>query len=272
MDKAPVSTFGKMISLIGSKNISGNGFEFSGITFDGNSGSQTVPLGKGYFNLIGFSGASDISIHDINLHDSNGDMARLTNVKNVRYYNNKVIRCGHDGFYVDKGTNIEAWNNYTELRTNSALRLRHVQNGHLWDNEIVNLIGSGASCPGIQIEVSTEGMKSSNILIEKNKLSKTFGPGIWVICRKSKDVSAATSLTIKNNLFIDCGNMDSSKYHKLPGVGGIACDGWNNVDISYNTFDQCKGYGVLFGKYIDVTPAAKGYSAKVRRNSYRSHQ
>ncbi len=265
-DRASKSIFPSMTPVIGAKSYGGTGFEFSGLVFDGNSDSQTVPLGKGFHNFIGLNGASDIAIHDIHLHDSTGDMARLTNVKFVKYYKNNVIRCGHDGLYVDGGSNIKAWDNHTELRTNSALRLRHVSNGHLYNNYIINKIGGGASCPGIQIENSISGRTSKNILIENNEIRNVWGPGIWIIGTDNTSLSAASNLTVKNNLFFDCGNMDGD-YHHLPGVGGIVATGWNNLDVSYNTFDKCKGYGVLFGSYYGSAHGS-GYKATIYRNIF----
>jgi hypothetical protein len=72
------------------------------------------------------------------------------------------------------------------------------------------------------------------------------------ICRKNKDGNATTSLIIENNLFVDCGNMDSIKYHKLPGVGGIAFDGWGDVAISYNTNMLVKNLFGLVKKLLKI--------------------
>jgi len=266
-DHISTSIFPSMTPVIGSKVYGGTGFEFSGLTFDGNSNNQTTILGKGFHNFIGLSGASGISIHDCHIHDSMGDGARLTNVKNVNYYKNKIVRCGHDAVYIDKGQNIDVFDNYVELRTNSGCRLRHVDGGHVHGNYIINKNGGRASSPGMQVENSTSGMSSRNIIIENNDVHDTWGPGIWIIGTSNKSVSAASGLTVRNNLFSNCGNMDSD-YHHIPGVGGITCEGWDDVVVEQNTFSRCLGYGVLFGEYVSVSASGSGYSAVVKNNIF----
>jgi len=266
-DKAPESLFPSMTPILGAKSNGGSGYEFSGLVFDGNSDHQTVPLGKGFHNLIGLSGASDIKIHDIHLHDSAGDMARLANVKKVRYNKNKVIRCGHDGLYVDGGYDVEADDNYTEIRTNSAVRLRHVKGGKVRRNVVKNKVGGAASCPGFQFETSLENRYSSDILVEDNEVSDTWGPGAWVICRANPNKGAATGITFRGNTFTNCGNMDSS-YHHIPGVGGLVFDCWDKIVVENNTFKDCKGYGVLFGDYVNAGDVGANLSATIRNNKF----
>lgn len=265
-DKASTSVFPSMKSIIGAKSANPFNFNFFNLGFDGNYGKQSVQLGKGFHNFVGISNGANILIQGCKIYDSAGDGARLTNVKAVKFLDNEVRRCGHDAVYVDKGQDIEVGNNYVELRTNSGCRLRHVINGHAHDNYIVNKVSGKAACPGMQIENSTSGMKSSNIVIENNKILDTWGPGIWIIGTSNSSLSAASGLTVRNNLFSNCGNMDSD-YHHLPGVGGIVATGWDNLDVSYNTFDRCRGYGVLLGSYYS-SAAGSGYDAKIFRNIF----
>ncbi|MDD4377741.1 MAG: right-handed parallel beta-helix repeat-containing protein [Eubacteriales bacterium] len=265
----PVSTsaFPEMRPVFGQKRSSISDIEIAGLTFDGNYGNQRVSLGKGFHNFVGLSTAQNITIHDCYIHDSAGDGARLTNVKNVKWYNNRVCRCGHDALYIDKGSDIEVFKNYVELRTNSGCRFRHVINGHAHHNKIINKVGGKASSPGMQIENSTSGMTSKNILIENNEIFDTWGPSIWVIGTSNTAVSAASGLTIRGNTFSNCGNMDSD-YHHIPGVGGIVMEGFDQVMIENNTFKNNKGYGVLFGEYVRAYASGSGYSAIVKNNTF----
>lgn len=262
---ASESLFPSMRPIFGQVEKTIQDIDISGLTIDGNSGRQTVPSGKGYHNAFWFQRSENINIHDLTIQNSQGDGLRITDGKNITFARNKVLRCGHDAVYCDKADTVDVFNNYVELRVNSGCRLRHTQNGHVYNNYIINKNGGAASSPGMQIEVSTAGMTSKNILIENNEIRGTWGPGIWVIGRENSNISAASGLTIRNNLFVDCGNMDGS-YHHIPGVGGIVADGWNDLDVSYNTFDKCLGYGVSLGPYVSATPAGKGYSAKIYRN------
>lgn len=264
ISRASSSTFKTMIPIFGQKRGSISNIVFDGLCFDGNAKNQTVSTGKGFHNFIGLGTCKNVVIKNIEVTDTKGDGVRLTNANNISFSASRIKQCGHDGFYVDCGTNIEAYDNYIELRTNSALRLRHVINGHLHDNFIVNRVGSGASSPGMQIENSITGKISKTILIEKNVIKDTFGPGIWVIGTKNSSPAVASDLKIKNNSFINCGIMDRN--HGLPGVGGIVCDGWTNVEISDNSIDKCRGYGIAFGSYIAIPSSGKNYAAKVYRN------
>lgn len=273
--------FKVQVPVIGTKLSSGtNNIEIFDVNFFGNADNQTATpdrngvtgsgggsrLGMGYHNFIGINNSSNIFIHDISVTNSLGDGSRLTNVKKARWYNNVVIGCGHDAFYVDGGSDIESWNNYVELRTNSAVRYRHVIGGYIHDNIIINKVGGKASSPGIQIEVSLGGSKCQNIRIENNEIYGTNGPGIWIIGWKTTDKTAAKGVSIKNNLFNNCGNMASEG--QLPGVGGVMCDGFDDVDFSNNTFVGCKGYGIGFGQYAKITPSVSELSAKVYRNIF----
>lgn len=263
--KAPESVFPSMKPILGQKKSKIANVVFDGLTFDGNKNNQIVNSGAGFHNFIGLKYCTNIEIKNCYLHDSQGDGARITHGTNVSYHDNKVCNLGHDGLYIDHGENVVAYNNYTETRTNSAIRLRHATKGHVYDNYIINKLGASSTGPGIQIEVSTKGMTSTGILIERNVIKNAWAAGIWVICRLNTNTNAATDLTIKNNLFIGCGGMDSS-YHHIPGVGQIVADGWDGLEICYNTFDRGMGYGVLLGDFKGIKSSGKGYSAKIYRN------
>lgn len=261
--KVTEKVFPTMTPILGQKTNNISNIKISNITFDGNSDNQVYPTGKAYHNFIGLRNASDIEIDNCYIHDTLGDGARLTNVKNTKFSKNKIIRCGHDAVYVDGGEDVDVRNNYVELRTNSGCRLRHVKNGYVYQNYIINKEAGKASCPGMQMECSTLNSSSSNIVIEENEIHGTFGPGIWVIGTKNTDLLAASGLTIKNNLFEKCGQM----YH-ISGVGGIVADGWDTLSIESNTFKDCVGYGVMFGKYVNVESSGAGYFASVKNNTF----
>ncbi|NLX72508.1 MAG: hypothetical protein GXY94_04300, partial [Bacteroidales bacterium] len=76
---------------------------------------------------------------------------------------------------------------------------------------------------------------------------------------------AAKGVIIRNNTFYKCGQMKH-----IAGVGGIVCDGINDIEIYNNLFDSCNGYGVLFGSYVAVTSASSGYKALVRDNVFKN--
>jgi hypothetical protein len=275
-DNVDPDLFKPMVPIFGQKKSTISDITFEDVNFFGNKDNQerTPPgsphgdnapqrWGNGYHNLIGLTNGSNIVIEGTRLKYTLGDGARLTNCNKVKYYNNNIIECGHDGLYVDGGSDIEAYNNYTELRVNSAIRFRHVSNGRAYNNEIYNKVGSAASSPGIQIEISTSGAVSNNIVIENNYIAGTQGPGIWVIGTANPSTTAAQNLLIQKNTFFDCGNI-RGQY----GTGGIVADGWTKLKIIENEFKSCKGYGVLFGSYVSAASSGKGYTAEVLNNYF----
>ena len=265
-DKVSESVFPTMTPILTSKTSPGAiNLEFTGITFDGNYNNQTVSLGKAYHNFIYIYKGTGIKVHDCYIHDTAGDGARLTYCKNSDFYNNRVVRPGHEGVYFDGGSDAHAWGNYGEIRTNNLVRVRHITRAHVHDNKIYNKVAGAASCPGIQIEVSTEQGTLSDVLIEDNYLEGVYGPGIWAMGRLNTSMDAAKGVIIRNNTFYKCGQMKH-----IAGVGGIVCDGINDIEIYNNLFDSCNGYGVMFGSYVAVTSASSGYKALVRDNVFKN--
>lgn len=261
VDKAPSSVFKSMVPIFGQRETKISNVTIEGLSYNGRNRSQSVGAGDGFHNFIFFQNATNIDVHGIHVQDSQGDGLRIKNGSKICYHDNYVYHCGHDGLYVDGGSDIEAYNNKTWLRTNSALRLRNVTNGNLHHNAIYNMLGSISSGPGIQVENSA-GKKSKDITVQNNLIANTNGPGIWAINVGNTDPAAASGLTIKENSFILCGSEPAAV--KVPGVAGIVSDGWN-LNIEKNKFDLCKGHAVMFGNYRGVA-AGKGYTAVVKDN------
>lgn len=262
-----LETWKSMTPVFGQVNSSIKDVTVENIGFDGTSDKQKAPLGKAYFNLIGLRNGTNINVNHLRVHDTCGDVARLTNCSMVRYKENDVRRCGHDGLYADGGYDVEADNNYTEIRTNSAVRLRHVKKGRVRNNKVINKVGGAASCPGFQAEVSDKKLGSSDLLFEGNEVYDTRGPGAWVVATTNDEPDSATGITFRNNTFTNCGNMDSS-YHHLPGVGGIVFDCWDKILVENNIFKDCLGYGVLFGDYAGAGDVGSNLTATIRHNQF----
>jgi hypothetical protein len=231
----------------------------------GHSGTEEPKRhGQGYHNFIGFTNGDNITVRGITVKHTLGDGARLRYSNNIKYYNNTVIECGHDGLFCDNGENVEAWGNYTELKVNSAIRFKEIKNGRIHDNTIYNKVAGASTGPGIQLEVSTAKGTSSDILVENNIISGNWGPAMWVIGTTNPSPTAAQGLTIRKNTFYNCGLNRS-----LAGVSGVAVDGWTKVLFEDNLFDSCHGYGVLIGPYL-ASSAGKGYTVELRNNKFKN--
>jgi len=237
------------------------------ITFRGNRRSQKVAHGKGFHNLVGIRGGKNITIRNVTAGESQGDIARIVDCENVLYSGNIIKECGHDGLFVERCVNVEAAGNVTYTRVNSALRSKGSSNVSFHDNFIYGT--SEAYSPGIQVENSKADELSSGIEIWNNHIEGTYGPGIWAACHTSSNIKAASDLNIHDNVISNCGTMPVE--NGIPGLGGIVCDGWDRVNIENNIIDSCKGYGVLFGRYL-TTSAGKGYTATVKNNTITNTQ
>lgn len=266
IDNAPTNIWKSMTPVLGQAQKTVSDITIEKVTFDGNGAKQKVAAGDGFHNFIWLQNAANITVHNIKVKDSKGDGLRVKNGKTIRFYKNYVYHCGHDGLYVDGGSDVQAWENEVWLRTNSALRLRAVTEGTITNNTICNDLGSISSGPGIQIE-NPAGKKSSNIVVQGNKLNNVNGPGIWAIGVGNKNVDAARGLKIIKNQFNSCGMEPAGV--KVPGVAGIVADGWNELLIEENEFEGCRGYGVLFGRFQAVA-AGSGYKATVRKNVFKN--
>jgi len=263
ISNAPTSDFSQLVPIF---HCTGSNFLFENITFDGNKDNQKVGHGKGYHNFIGANKASNITIKNLTMRNSQGDGARLTDSKNILFENNNLTKLGHDGLYVDRCTDVTASNNTIYTRANSGLRCKGSHAVTFKDNTIYGT--SEAYAPGMQIENSKADETSSNILIENNSIQDTLGPGIWVAGHTATDLKAASNLIIRNNTIINCGLMP--KENHISGVGGIVADGFN-LTLEGNKIENCKGYGILFGKYL-TSSANTGYIALLKNNSIKNTQ
>lgn len=250
----------------GNKNITICGFEM-----DGNrSGNSHHTYGEGYFNFMYFANCSNIDVHDMYLHDNLGDGLRANHGGNVKFYNNKIERLGHDGLFCIKMTHIEAYNNRITTSTNSGLRIYDSNFVRFHDN-IIDAKGNGG--PGIQIE-SQGSMPVNDVQIYNNTLQNTYGPGIWLIRitkNHGNDFSYACNVRIAANLFINCGTNRGIEW-----VGGIVADGWDQTVIEDNLFDGCYGAAIVHrhpkankdGQ--PIPPPSTGYTTIVRDNTIKN--
>jgi len=246
----------------GNKNITICGFEM-----DGNrSGNTHRTYGQGYFTFIFFINCTNIDVHDMYLHDNLGDGLRTNFGGNVKFYNNRIEKLGHDGLFCCRMNNVEAYNNRITTSANSGLRIMDSNHVRFYNN-FINANGNGG--PGIQIESQGQ-LKVNDVQIYNNTLQSTYGPGIWLIRitkQNGNDFSYASNVRIAANKFINCGTNKGIEW-----VGGIVLDGWDQTVIEDNTFDGCNGAAIVHRHPMKnkdgqaITPPSTGYSTIVRDN------
>jgi len=182
------------MSSSGISNVTIRGFEVD-VNHDGNA---ELAKGKGYYNIVYFLYSSDVTVHDMYMHDGHGDGLRMKYSKNIKFYNNTVYKLGHDGMFAIECSNVEAWNNTVTCRTNSALRVWNSNNVKFHDNFIDSFYDWSAGGPGIQVERSKGDM--NNIEIYDNVITNTYGPGIWLIGTAGAYDKSLSSVYIHHNI------------------------------------------------------------------------
>jgi len=207
------------------------------IDFDGNDRDQNEPRGHGYYNFIHVIDCDSVEVSGCTLHDSLGDGLRAKTSTNVKFYNNKAYRLGHDGLYVIDSKNVEAYNNQIQTRTNSALRIWNCQHVRFHDNYINAQLDSIGGNPGIQIEDSKGTL--SDVEICNNVLDQTWGTGIWSISYDNGGKNTQAT-HIHHNLFYGTGVSPNIAY-----TGGFTGDGTKGDLIENNVFDGAKNAAVL---------------------------
>ena len=247
----------KQMSSSGNSNIVIRGFEIDG----NHDGNPKVSKGKGYYNMIYFTNCNNIKVYNMYMHDGLGDGLRIKYGKNIKFYNNRIYKLGHDGLFAIQCKNVKAWKNTITCRTNSGLRIWNSNHVKFYNNVIDSFYHWSAGGPGIQIEKSAGIM--DDIEIYDNTISNTYGPGIWLF---NYDTSATKdqgkNVHIYHNVFYGTGTNPS-----ITWVGGILGSGFHDTLIENNVFD-----GVYHAAVIHMYPEvyspkySSKYTTTVRNN------
>ena len=247
----------QQMSSSGNNNITIRGFEVN-VNHDGNS---ELAKGKGYYNVIYFLYTSNVTVHDMYMHDGHGDGLRIKYSSNIKFYNNTIDKLGHDGLFAIECSNVEAWNNRITCRTNSALRVWNTNNVKFHDNFIDSFYHWSAGGPGIQVERSSGDM--NNIKIYDNVITNTYGPGIWLIGTAGAYDKSLSSVHIYHNIFYDSGTNPSIEW-----VGGVLGSGFHNVLVENNVFDGVHNAAVvnMYSTDTNAGPSGTGFTTTVRNN------
>ena len=240
----------------GNHDITIRGFEIDG-NHDKNNGKNR---GKGYHNLIHFLNCKNIQVHDMYMHDSHGDGLKVTKCSDVKFYNNRVYKLGHDVLYSIYSSNIEAWNNKITCRTNSGLRIYNTNHVKFYNN-IIDSEGEGGA--GIEIQKIGPSTVMNDIEIYNNLLYETNAAGIWITGYGSEYTKdSAKDIYIHHNKFYKTGINPSANW-----AGGIVLNGFQNTLIENNKFDGCYGAAIAHKQVTDEFAAPNsGYTTIVKNN------
>jgi len=249
----------------GIRGVTIKGFEING----NHDNNEDKKKGEGYYNMISFLDSKDIQVHDMYLHDGHGDGLKVERGSNIQFYNNKVYKLGHDGLYVIDCQNIEAWNNTITCRTNSGLRIWNSNHVKFHNNVIDSFYHWSAGGPGILIEKSTGTV--NDVEVYNNTIHNTYGPGIWLIgYGDSYPREEAQNVHIHHNTFYNTGTNPA-----IDWVGGIVTSGFYDTLIENNVFDGVY-HAAIVNMYpsvstgtsdpVDLSPQGTGYTTIIRNN------
>ena len=242
-------------------NIEISGFELSG-------GIQNEPTGQYFIILINLYNPSHIKIHDMNLHDSRGDIIRLYGLNqgkanHIKVYNNLIKNSGHEGIYFIYSNNIKVYNNEIySTRTNSGIRVSSGSNFSIYKNTIGNNLAKKASgYAGILID------SSSPIPIGKADIydNYIYGKNGGIVLEAGKGFNSKEALKDvhihHNRLYMINNYSDNSHLN-----GAIRINGFQNTLIEHNTIEASKGDGIVYDEYKGTENRGVGYQTIVRNN------
>jgi PKD repeat protein len=255
----------QQMSSLGNDNIIVRGFEVD-VNYAGNS---EIAFGRGYYNVIYFLHCNNVKVYNMYMHDGMGDGLRISQGKNIQFYNNRIYKLGHDGLYAIGCENVEAWNNKITCRINSGLRIGNSNHVKFHDNLIESFYHWSAGGPGILIEKTTGIV--DDVEVYNNTINNTYGPGIWLVgYGKAYPKDEAKNVHIHHNIFYSTGTNPSINW-----VGGIIASGFYDTLIENNVFDGIY-HAAISNSYplvstgvnpgIDITPKGTGYTTIVRNN------
>ncbi|PAV12143.1 hypothetical protein ASJ81_00295 [Methanosarcina spelaei] len=257
-----------MITQMDSTGVYGvtiKGFEING----NHDKNEDKKKGQGYYNMIKFLDAENVDAHGMYMHDGHGDGLRVERGSNIKFYNNRVYKLGHDGLFAIDCLNVEAWNNRITCRTNSGLRVWNSNHVKFHDNVIDSFYHWSAGGSGIQIEKTTGIV--NDVEVYNNTIYHTYGPGIWLIgYGEAYPKEEAQNVHIYKNTLYNTGTNPSINW-----VGGIVTSGFYDTLIERNIFDGVY-HAAIIQMYppssedrdssVDLSPQGTGYSTIVRNN------
>lgn len=239
--------------------------EIYGFEIDG--GVQFEPSGATFMPLISFYFPSNISIHDMYLHNSRWDIIRMSSSVgkfpiNTKIYNNTIQYSGHEGICFVGVTDFEVYNNSIySTRTNSGIRAYDSNNFKIYNNTIGNSLARNPSgYAGILIENKHMPIDNAeiynNLIYGKDGGIHLSGEGGVYPLDYNKNVHINHNRIFKSNIRTTSGT-------KFTMDGGIKVNGYNNTIIEHNVIEGGITDGIV---YEGTSGGDLGYQTIVRNN------
>jgi hypothetical protein len=246
-----INNFPDGTGIIGFIGDSINNVEISNFEIDGNIKNQPSGYhGTGYERLINFwcdssNPGSNITIHDMYIHDSAGDGAQICFAKNVFLYNNKMSNLEHDAFFFRDVISSEVYSNNIAGITDDCGRLDNCHDAKVNNNIFYSYDGANNNGAfefgenGLQIsDESNKPDATENIEIYNNIYQNIGLAGIHL---ETTGLAQTETVLIHHNTFLKCGFESNDAC-----CGGISLCPWGSgVTITYNQFNGCYQDSIL---------------------------
>lgn len=205
------ASISKKKAMLMIKNNSASNIKIKNLTVDGSQSDYypAVHLGTSCYNMATLIGGRGITFENCVFKNGTNDAILLNSCDNVKIDKITVNKCGHDGVYAFKNSNVNVTNSKFINRTNCSCRLDGLLGGEFSNNSSSTSGGGGA---GLQFQGTVK-----NVNVVNNKFTGLPYPGIW------KYSGTLSNVLIENNIVKKC---------KSPGISASGAILRNNK-ISY---------------------------------------
>lgn len=178
-------------AMIMLKGNSGKNVAIRNLTVDGSQSDYypKVKLGAKYYNMATLVGCDGLTIKNVTFQNGCNDAMLISKCNNVLIDTVTVNKCGHDGVYAYKVTNIKVKNCKFINRTNSSTRFDTVTNGLFEKNDCTT---SGGGYAGLELENTVK-----NIDAHYNYFHNLAGPAVARVHTKETNVKLHDNKIVK---------------------------------------------------------------------------
>ena len=223
-----------------------------GFEIDGNEGAQSGSGGKDLYRIISFQGSSsapvyNISVYNMNLHDSKGEGFRCTYGKNIDYYNNVGNNLQHTCVMYSRVNSGEIHDNVAHQCSCSGDRLDNCQNIEVYNEKVSPYSGAttyvkdskgyAESDIGIYVVNAASSPATSNIIIHDCNIMSGVN-GVLLDCLKD-----GSNVNFYNNVIHDSG-YENEAVSRNGGIGITNCGNGVMIQNNDNTGSYVAGINV----------------------------
>lgn len=263
--------------VIGQRGSAVHDIKIHGFEIDGNEGAQSGPGGRDLYRLISFSGSTsapvcDIYVYNMNLHDAKGEGFRVTNGKDIYYYNNIGGNLQHCVVMYSRVKGGEIRDNVARQCSCAGDRLDSCQDITIKNEKISpftgtttyskNSRGCAVSDNGIQIANVASTLPTKNIVVQNcDIVSGVNGIQLDVL-------NDGSNVKIINNNIHDSG-YESEAVTRNGGISITGCG--DDITISNNDITNVYNHGINIDKAISGTHTVKiSYNNIVNGKSFKN--